>query len=117
MTNRSREPLIFPGCKGSQVEADFAGGNLTSGAGVLLVRYLRPANIDGAKHAWAILALLVKPLRREWPNARIIFRGDSGFCRWRMLRWCDRQGVFSIVGLAKNKRINEQAARQIDQAR
>jgi hypothetical protein len=26
----------------------------------LLVSYLRPSNIDGAKHAWAILALLVK---------------------------------------------------------
>jgi hypothetical protein len=27
----------------------------------LLVSYLRPSHIDGAKHAWAILALLVKP--------------------------------------------------------
>ena len=26
----------------------------------LLVSYLRPSNIDGAKHAWAILVLLVK---------------------------------------------------------
>ena len=83
----------------------------------LLVAYLRPSNIDGAKHAWAILALLVKRLRSEWPNVRIIFRADSGFCRWRMLRWCDNNDVFYIVGLAKNKRINEEAARQIDQAR
>ena len=30
----------------------------------LLVSYLRPSKIDGAKHAWAILALLVKRLRR-----------------------------------------------------
>jgi hypothetical protein len=29
----------------------------------LLVSYLRPSNIDGAKHAWAILALLVKRKR------------------------------------------------------
>ena len=82
----------------------------------LLVSYLRPANIDGAKHAWAILALLVKRLRQAWPNARIIFRADSGFCRWRMLRWCERRGVYYIVGLAKNKRINEKAARQIEGA-
>ena len=33
---------------------------------------------------------------------KIIFRGDSGFCRWKMLRWCDRHGVDYIVGLAKN---------------
>jgi hypothetical protein len=68
----------------------------------LLCAYLRPANIDGAKHAWAILALIVKRLRQVWPGVKIIFRGDSGFCRWKMLRWCDRHGVDYIVGLAKN---------------
>ena len=83
----------------------------------LLVAYLRPSNIDGAKHAWAILALLVKRLRQAWPNVRIILRADSGFCRWRMLRWCDRHEMYYIVGLAKNKRINKLAVRQIDQAR
>jgi hypothetical protein len=83
----------------------------------LLVAYLRPSNIDGAKHAWAILALLAKRLRKAWPNVRIILRADSGFCRWRMLRWCDRHEMYYIVGLAKNKRINKLAVRQIDQAR
>ena len=68
----------------------------------LLCAYLRPANIDGAKHAWAILALITKRLREAWPGVKIIFRGDSGFCRWKMLRWCDRHGVDYIVGLAKN---------------
>jgi len=50
----------------------------------LLVSYLRPANIDAAKHAWAILSLLVKRFRQVWPEVKIIFRGDSGFCRWKM---------------------------------
>ena len=68
----------------------------------LLCAYLRQANIDGAKHAWAILALITKRLREAWPGVKIIFRGDSGFCRWKMLRWCDRHGVDYIVGLAKN---------------
>jgi len=72
----------------------------------LLVSYLRPSKIDGAKHAWAILALLVKRLRQTWPNVRIIFRGDSGFCRWKMLTWCERNDVGYIVGIAKNKRLN-----------
>jgi len=75
--------------------------------GQLLVSYLRPSNIDGARHAWAILALLVKRLRKAWPKVRIVFRGDSGFCRWRMLRWCDNHGVDYIIGLAKNSRLNE----------
>ena len=47
-----------------------------------LVSYLRPSNLDGARHAWAILSLLVKALRRQWPQVRILLRADSGFCRW-----------------------------------
>src|SRR5690554_5773313 len=38
----------------------------------LLVSYLRPSNIDGARHSWAILALLVKFIRRFWPETRIV---------------------------------------------
>jgi len=68
----------------------------------LLVAYLRPSKIDGAKHSRAILKLLVRRLREVWPDVRIIFRGDSGFCRWKLMRWCDRNGVYYILGLAKN---------------
>ena len=82
----------------------------------LLVSYLRPSNIDGAKHSWAILSLLVKRLRQVWPKVRIIFRGDGGFCRWKMLRWCDRHEVGYIVGLAKNKRLNRLTASLQDEA-
>jgi len=76
----------------------------------LLVSYLRPGKIDGAKHAWAILSLLVKRLRKVWPGVRIIFRGDSGFCRHRMLDWCERHHVGYIVGIAKNARLNALAS-------
>lgn len=82
----------------------------------LLVSYLRPSNIDGAKHAWAILALLVKALRQQWPKVKITLRADSGFCRWRMLRWCERQGVDYIVGIAQNKRLKAQALEWTDLA-
>ena len=82
----------------------------------LLVSYLRPSRIDGAKHAWAILALLVKRLRQAWPEVRIIFRGDGGFCRHKMLGWCERHGVGYIVGLAKNARLNDLAAPWMERA-
>ena len=82
----------------------------------LLVSYLRPSNIDGAKHSWAILALLTKQLRKKWPNVKIIFRGDSGFCRWKMLRWCDRHQVDYIVGIAKNARLKAKIATLITDA-
>jgi hypothetical protein len=71
----------------------------------LLVSYLRPSSRDGARHAWAILKLLVERLRTEWPRVKIIFRADSGFCRPRMLEWCDWASVDYVVGLARNKRL------------
>jgi hypothetical protein len=33
---------------------------------------------------------------------RITFRADSGFCRWKLLRWCERNDVGYCVGLARN---------------
>ena len=71
----------------------------------LLVTYLRPSNIDGAKHAWGILSLLVNNLRRNWPHVQIIVRGDSGFYRHKMLSWCERHGVDYIIGIARNTRL------------
>jgi hypothetical protein len=82
----------------------------------LLCAYLRPSNIDGARHAWAILSLITKRLRAEWPDLKIIFRGDSGFCRWKMLRWCDRNNVDYIIGLAKNSRLKAIGGKLIHEA-
>ncbi len=82
----------------------------------LLVSYLRPSNADGAKHGWAILALLVKRLRRAWPDVAVILRADSGFCRHRMLSWCERHDIGYIVGLAKNTRLNKDAEIWMDRA-
>lgn len=83
----------------------------------LLVSYLRPSKIDEAKHTWAVLSLLVKQLRKTWPKVKIIFRGDSGFCRHKMLSWCERNGVDYVVGLAKNKRLNAQSQKLQDLAK
>jgi hypothetical protein len=71
----------------------------------LLCAYLRPSRMDGAKHAAAILKLLVTRLRQQWPAVRITFRGDSGFCRQRILNYCERADVHYIVGLARNARL------------
>ena len=70
----------------------------------LLVSGLRPSNSDAARHAPAILKLLVARLRQAWPQVKIVFRGASGFCRWKMRRWCERHGVAYLVGLAGNTR-------------
>ena len=75
----------------------------------LLVSYLRASKIDGAKHSWAILALLIKRLRQAWPKVEILVRADAGLCRWRMLRWFDRHGVDYVIGIAKNPRLHDQS--------
>jgi len=82
----------------------------------LLVSYLRPSNIDPARHAWAILKLLVERLRAAWPQVRLIMRADSGFCRWKMLRWCERSGVDYVIGLARNSRLEALGAELMTQA-
>jgi hypothetical protein len=82
----------------------------------LLVAYLRKSNIDAAKHAWAILALLVKRLKAAWPRTKIVLRADSGFCRDRMLTWCDQNDVKYVVGMARNSRLLEANAELMRQA-
>ena len=81
-----------------------------------LVAYLRPSNIDAAKHAGAMLAWLVRRLRHAWPEVEIIFRGDSGFCRHTLLYWCEHHNVKYIVGLAKNARLIKLSKPVLDQA-
>lgn len=71
----------------------------------LLCCYLRPSRIDGAQHSAAILKLLLKRLRAVWPQVRIVFRADSGFCRARIINYCERSGVHYIIGLARNARL------------
>jgi hypothetical protein len=72
----------------------------------MLACYLRPSKIDGAKHAAAVIKLLVTRLRKTWPNTRLVVRGDSGFCRRRLLQWCERSGVGYVIGLARNARLH-----------
>jgi hypothetical protein len=71
----------------------------------MLACVLRRSRIDGAKNAAAVIKLLVRRLRQVWPDTPIIVRGDSGFCRQRLLRWCERSGVSYIIGLARNARL------------
>jgi hypothetical protein len=68
---------------------------------------LRNSRIDGAKHTAAVIKLLVKRLRQAFPGARFIVRGDSGFCRQRLIRWCERNEVGYVMGVAKNARLGK----------
>jgi hypothetical protein len=56
------------------------------------------------------LKLLVRRLRQACPDVKITFRADSGFCRWRLMRWCDSNGVGYVLGLARNPALERTAA-------
>jgi hypothetical protein len=75
----------------------------------LLAAYLRPSNIDASKHSRPVLRLLVNRLRKAWPGVRIVLRADSGFARWKLMRWCDREGIDYVLGLARNPRLLQKA--------
>jgi hypothetical protein len=82
----------------------------------LLAAYLRPSKIDASKHSRALVKLLVQRLRQVWPDVKITIRADSGFCRWRLMRWCDSHGIGYVLGLARNKALQSLAADWITRA-
>ena len=81
-----------------------------------LVAYLRPSKIDGAKHAKAIVKLLVQYLRESWPEVKITIRGDGGFCRWKLMRWCEKHNVFYCLGACRNQVLERHADALMKQA-
>ncbi len=82
----------------------------------LLVASLRPSNIDASRHARAILKLVVRRLRAVWPAVKITIRADSGFCRWRLMRWCDRNDIGYVLGLAQNSVLRTLARDELEWA-
>jgi hypothetical protein len=47
----------------------------------------------------------------------ILVRGDSGFCREHLMRWCEDSGVHFLFGLAKNARLLRIIGAQMQQAK
>jgi hypothetical protein len=82
----------------------------------LLCAKLRPADIDAAAGAVKQVGRIVAQIRRRWPQVRIILRGDSGFCREELLRWCEEHGVDYVFGLAKNARLRRAIGGELHEA-
>jgi hypothetical protein len=83
----------------------------------LLCAKLRPSDIDGAAGSVKQLGRLVERIRRQWPDVRIIVRGDSGFCRENLMSWCEHNGVDYVFGLAKNARLQRILGRELQEAK
>jgi hypothetical protein len=73
----------------------------------LLCARLRPSNIDASEGTVEELERIVFRIRQRWPEVEIVVRGDSGFCRERIMAWCEERGVEYILGLAKNARLQK----------
>lgn len=82
-----------------------------------LLALLRPSDIDASAGCISHLERIVAQLRRAWPHVRIIIRGDSGFCREALMRWCEENNVDYLLGLAKNKRLVRALGRELQAAK
>jgi hypothetical protein len=82
----------------------------------LLCARLRPANIDAAADSVEELERVVARIRQRWPGVNIWVRGDSGFCREKLMAWCEQKGIDYILGLPQNARLKKQIEPAMAQA-
>jgi len=82
----------------------------------LLCAKLRPSNLDAAAGSVKQLDRIVARIRQKWPNVQIIIRGDSGFCREAIMRWCEENNVDFVLGLARNARLRRAIGKEMHQA-
>jgi hypothetical protein len=82
----------------------------------LLCARLRTADQDAAAGSKDEVDRIVRQIRAVWPQVRIIVRADSGFCREELLKWCEGNGVYYVVGFARNERLRKIIAPQAEEA-
>ncbi len=83
----------------------------------LLCARLRPSNIDAAAGTVEELERIVSRVRAAWPDVEIVIRGDSGFCRENIMKWCEENNVDYLFGLARNNRLVEEIEPEMDEAK
>jgi hypothetical protein len=84
----------------------------------LLCARLRKADTDPASGVVEEVERIVGQIRAEWPEVRIILRGDSGFCREEIMSWCEgKPGIDYVLGLAKNNRLRKSILAELAKAR
>lgn len=84
--------------------------------GHLLCAKLRPSDIDAAAGSVKQLDRIVRKIRQKWPHVQVVVRGDSGFCREPIMRWCEENQVDFVLGLAKNTRLKRALGKELHQA-
>jgi hypothetical protein len=83
----------------------------------LLCAQLRESDADVADGVKEELERIVRQIRSKWPNVKIVIRGDSGFCREKLMSWCEANDVGYILGFSKNARLKQLLAEEMEQAK
>jgi hypothetical protein len=79
---------------------------------------LRTAEHGAAHGVVAALEKIVRAIRKRCRKARIVVRGDSGFCRNDILQWCESEPeVYYCVGMIKNPVLLEKLGPVMAEAR
>jgi hypothetical protein len=82
----------------------------------LLCARLRTAGQDAAAGSREEVERIVGQIRRQWPEARIVVRADSGFCREGLMAWCESHEVNYVLGLSRNSRLSGLISPQMEEA-
>lgn len=82
----------------------------------VITALLRPGNAHASRGVISVLRVLVRALRRRWPDVRIEIRADSGCAVPSLYTFCEREQVTYTIGLAPNARLEKVAAPLLAQA-
>ena len=74
---------------------------------IALLAQLRDAKRDASSGTVEALEKITCAIRKRFGRrVRIIVRADSGFAREEIMAWCEDNGVYYCLGLARNKRLS-----------
>jgi hypothetical protein len=80
------------------------------GEGRFVAAVLRPAKRPGGAEIRAHLRRLVRAIRANWPDTRILIRGDSHYCGPLVIDWCRANGIDFILGVAPTSTLRRHVA-------
>jgi len=80
------------------------------GAGRFVSTVLRPAKRPSGAEIRAHLRRLVRAIRSNWPNTRILIRADGHYCSPLVIDWCRANDVDFILGLAPTTTLRKHVA-------
>jgi hypothetical protein len=87
-------------------------------SGKLITTILKPGRRSKSVNVFSVLSRIIRYLRQEWKNTRIIIRGDSHFCSSDFMDWAREQyKVNFITGLTGNQVLNRLSGTTIESAK